>query len=205
LLVLHALRLASVAPGEVVASRSGLESGVVTDALVAAESDGWVVEHRGTLRGWALTAVGREELGRLLAEELDAAGVRRELESSYAAFLRLNGPFLELCTDWQLRRDVDEAPVPNDHSDAAHDAAVIARLEAIHREALVLVNRLAAGLGRFGGYRGRFEHAWGRLQRNDVDWFTRPLIDSYHTIWFELHEDLLATLGRTRTDEQRGA
>jgi pyruvate,orthophosphate dikinase len=34
------------------------------------------------------------------------------------------------------------------------------------------------------------------------EWIARPTIDSYHTVWFELHEHLLATLGRTRTDER---
>jgi hypothetical protein len=29
------------------------------------------------------------------------------------------------------------------------------------------------------------------------------MIDSYHTVWFELHEDLLATLGRQRSQERR--
>jgi hypothetical protein len=29
------------------------------------------------------------------------------------------------------------------------------------------------------------------------------MIDSYHTIWFELHDDLLATLGLERADERR--
>jgi hypothetical protein len=28
--------------------------------------------------------------------------------------------------------------------------------------------------------------------------FTAPLVESYHTVWFELHQDLLLTLGRQR-------
>ena len=30
---------------------------------------------------------------------------------------------------------------------------------------------------------------------------TKPMIDSYHSVWFELHEDLLATLGIERGSE----
>ena len=30
-----------------------------------------------------------------------------------------------------------------------------------------------------------------------------PAVDSYHTVWFEAHEDFLLTLGRTR--EQKGS
>ena len=62
-------------------------------------------------------------------------------------------------------------------------------------------------LARFGGYRGRLSNALARAREGGVDWVTRPVIDSYHTVWFELHEDLLATLGRTRSAERgtRGA
>ena len=35
----------------------------------------------------------------------------------------------------------------------------------------------------------------------DAEWITSPTRDSIHTIWFELHEHLLATLGRDRTTE----
>jgi hypothetical protein len=40
------------------------------------------------------------------------------------------------------------------------------------------------------------------VQGGDLDWFTRPMIESYHTVWFELHENLLATLGIQRAMEQ---
>ena len=29
------------------------------------------------------------------------------------------------------------------------------------------------------------------MRAGDSDWFTKPMIASYHTVWFELHEDLL--------------
>ena len=40
-----------------------------------------------------------------------------------------------------------------------------------------------------------------RLVDGDTDWFTKPTIPSYHTVWFELHEDLLVTLGIERSSE----
>ena len=42
------------------------------------------------------------------------------------------------------------------------------------------------------------------VEQGDTDWFTKPLIDSYHTVWFELHEDLLATLAIERAREGEG-
>ncbi|MDP9020051.1 MAG: MarR family transcriptional regulator, partial [Actinomycetota bacterium] len=47
-------------------------------------------------------------------------------------------------------------------------------------------------------------HALRRVVAGEGDWLTRPLIDSYHTVWFELHQDLLDTLGIERGSEDRG-
>jgi hypothetical protein len=37
------------------------------------------------------------------------------------------------------------------------------------------------------------------VQAGDAAYFAAPMIASYHTVWFELHEDLLATLGIARS------
>ena len=47
---------------------------------------------------------------------------------------------------------------------------------------------------------GRFEHAYARVAAGDTDYFTKPLIGSYHDVWMELHEDLLTTLGIERKE-----
>ena len=61
---------------------------------------------------------------------------------------------------------------------------------------------MASLLDRFSGYSPRLSAARRRVVAGEHEWLTRPTIDSYHTVWFELHEDLLATLGRTRTQER---
>jgi hypothetical protein len=61
---------------------------------------------------------------------------------------------------------------------------------------------LGALLDRFGRYEDRLSAAVARVEAGDHDWFTKPLIDSYHTVWFELHEDLLSTLGKERASEE---
>ena len=63
---------------------------------------------------------------------------------------------------------------------------------------------LGAALERFAAYGGRLAEALGKVRAGDVDWFTKPMIASYHTVWFELHEDLLATLGIDRSAEGSG-
>jgi hypothetical protein len=64
------------------------------------------------------------------------------------------------------------------------------------------LQELGRVLARFGVYDQRFDHAAVRVASGDHDWFTKPSIDSYHTVWFELHENLLATLGIDRSSEQ---
>jgi hypothetical protein len=78
---------------------------------------------------------------------------------------------------------------------------VIAQLEALHAQVTPICADLGAALDRFAGYGPRLASALARVQAGDVDWFTKPMIASYHTVWFELHEDLLATLGIERSSE----
>ena len=93
------------------------------------------------------------------------------------------------------------APVRH-HTDPAHDASVLADLRALHNDAAPLVALLGSLLERFGRYGMRLATAVDRVEAGDHNWFTKPLIDSYHTVWFELHEDLLSTLGKERASEE---
>ena len=62
----------------------------------------------------------------------------------------------------------------------------------------LLVDGLRAVLVRFGGYDTRFAAALARAEDGDVAWVDGTDVDSCHRVWFELHEDLIATLGRSR-------
>ena len=201
LLTLHALRLRSLCEVDVVAARFDLDPAVVEQQLAAAADAGFVRYRAGRLSGWSLTGDGRRHAEGLLAEELAQAGTRGSVEATYVRFLALNGRVLEVCTDWQVVQ-LGGQQVANDHSDADRDAQVLARFSALHREALPVVAELSGSLARLGGYTDRLAHAHDRVVAGDHAWLTRPTVDSYHTVWFELHEDLLATLGRSRSDER---
>jgi hypothetical protein len=148
-----------------------------------------------------LLGAGRLEGERMLADELDATGARDAVEAAYRRFLGLNQRCLQVCTDWQLV-DRDGTQVVNEHDDAAHDAAVIARLRALGDDVQPICAELASVLDRFAGYGPRFAAAIDHVEAGDRDWFTKPTIDSFHTVWFELHENLLATLGIGRGTEE---
>ena len=55
---------------------------------------------------------------------------------------------------------------------------------------------------RLGEYSRRLESAYDRVLAGEIDFVSGARVDSYHTVWFELHEDLLRMLGRER-EEQR--
>lgn len=143
-----------------------------------------------------LTAEGRDRLEELLARE--RAGVDRELlRERYDDFGELNQMFKRLVTDWQLV----EGTHPNDHSDAAYDAAIMRRLDEVHRRLTPLLDQLVHAAPRLEPYGRRFAAAIAKVAAGDHTWFARPLIDSYHTVWFELHEELLGLAGLSRAAE----
>jgi hypothetical protein len=196
LLVLHCCRLKGFADASTISVWSGADERAI-DAAAARLLDRGLLHlpGSGTL-GWALTPAGRSENERLLGLELELVGARTEIQAAYSRFLGLNGELRAVCTDWQVRGDM-----LNDHTDIDHDEAVIGRLVALHRRARIVCRDLDGQLSRFGRYEGRLATARQKVLDGDGGWFTQPLIDSYHTVWFELHEDLLATLGIDRSAE----
>jgi hypothetical protein len=202
-LVLHGLRLKGFADAAAIAEAVG-----VAEADAKPELDRLVGEELATYRdgrisGFALTPAGRALHAQLLADELETTGQRDAIQGAYERFLAINKDLLSICTAWQLR-DVDGESVINDHTDPAHDAAVIDQLAELHAKVSPICADLGAALARFAAYGPRLQEALDKVRAGDVDWFTKPMIASYHTVWFELHEDLLATLAIERSSEGSG-
>ena len=202
LLVLHGLRLKGFAEPPALADLYGLDLPSVEAHLSSAADDELVLRREGRISGWTLTASGRKEDERLVGEELDGVDARSEVDACYRRFLALNGDMLAICTDWQMRGVGDLAAV-NDHSDAAYDHGVIQRLVGLHDQVRPIIADLRTVLARFAPYGNRLRNALEKLLEGERDWFTKPVIDSYHTVWFELHEDLLTTLGLDRSKEEQ--
>lgn len=152
-----------------------------------------------TRLGAKLTDAGKAEETAMLDAER-AAIAPDAMQAAFDGFNALNGPFKALITEWQTR-DVDGEPQPNDHSDAAYDAAILDRLKTLDAQTMTLCDQLATLSPRMGQYGPRFARALARITGGEARYVAAPLIDSYHTIWFELHEDLITLSGRTRADE----
>ncbi len=200
LLALHGLRLKGFAEASIVAELFSLDESVVSAELEDAATSEFAMFRDGRRTGWALKPAGRAENERLLADELDASGRRDVVHAAYERFLTLNGTMLAVCTRWQVKDQ--DAQQLNDHTDADYDATVIAELKGLDDGVQPICAELAAVLPRFGVYAPRFLMALEKLVAGELEWFTKPIMESYHTVWFELHEDLLATLGINRADEK---
>lgn len=189
----QAVRLKGRAKPDDLAAAAGLAPAVaaaILDGLVAA---GHVEEARERFK---LTADGRVALEALLAEERSGVD-RAALTEGYHAFDEHNNVLKELMTRWQLK----DATTPNDHTDRAYDEAVIADLVRLDADFAPLLDRFVQLAPRLGHYPAKFAAALERIAGGDHSWFARPLADSYHTVWFELHEELIGLAGLTRAEE----
>jgi hypothetical protein len=199
LLVLHAVRILGMADEAEVAARFHLGPVVVSELLLDFQAVGWVsrVEFAGT-GGWTLTSAGLTENERRLADELATTDSRSVVEAGYHAFLPHNGRLLQAATDWQLRPSRTDPLAANDHSDPAWDQGVLDALAVLSADLRGICSTLGSRLSRFRGYDERFAAALDRVRQGDRGWVNHPKVDSCHTVWMQLHEDLLATLGRER-------
>ena len=191
--VLQALRLKGRARPDDLAPATGLTPELVTAVLDDLAVAVLVEEARDRFK---LTADGRAELERLLAAEREGVD-QAALVAGYHEFDEHNTGLKGLMTRWQLK---DET-TPNDHADPAYDAAVVADLVDLHDRFRPLLARFVELADRLAPYPGRFERALGLIAAGDHSWFAKPMADSYHTVWFELHEELIGLAGRTRAEE----
>ncbi len=196
LLVLHTLRCIGFAGTARVATAAGLGESDVESELIDLAVAGLVTHLPGEFGGWGLTDAGRAADAERITGELETAAARPALTATFQDFLVLNPELLDLCTAWQLR-SVDGVMIANDHSDPSYDDRVLDRFTEFHHRAAVVCGELSAALPRFGRYRSRLAEALQRAARGALEYVADD-VSSYHAVWAELHEDLLATLGIPR-------
>jgi len=194
--VLHCLRCIGHASLARVAAATGLPESVVESELIDLAADGNVTHTPGEFGGWGLTATGRAQDAERITDELENAGARTTVTEAYDRFLVLNPELLDLCTAWQMR-SVHGVMTANDHTDPGYDARILERLTDFDQRAQVVCAQLSAAIGRFGRYGLRLDDALARARSGALD-HVATSTSSYHTVWFQLHEDLLATLGIPR-------
>jgi hypothetical protein len=105
----------------------------------------------------------------------------------------------QVITDWQTV-DIGGSRVPNDHGDPAYDAAIIEALGKLNDLMEPVFVRLSRAVPRLRIYEKLLVKSLEAAEDGDVSWVSDVRKASYHTVWFELHEDLLRIMGRKRDE-----
>jgi hypothetical protein len=184
LLVLHAVRLKGFADAAAIADRFGLDPHQTREDLLDAQAHGRVSRTSfADLAGWSLTDTGRRRNEAQLRDEVDRTGTHATIATIHERFLPINTRASQVFTTSQLG--------------SGRAADTFRQLADLARELHDIERSLTAHLNRFAGYHDRFTGALARAI-DDPAWITGIEVDSCHRVWFELHEDLIATLGLTR-------
>jgi len=161
---------------------------LLTGGLIEPEADAFRLTSRGKVRGTALIETDRTRWG------------SERAQVALSAFHDLDLRVKEVVTGWQLR-EVGGSQVLNDHTDPAYDAAVLGRLADLHHDATKWVSSLSERPAALTRYRFRLDRALASASTGDQRYVASPRVDSYHSIWFELHEELILLAGRSRAEE----
>ncbi|OBK84113.1 hypothetical protein [Mycobacterium sp. 1165178.9] len=196
LAVLQAVRLKGRVNPADLAATLGAELGDIAPVVERLTAAGLLAEG-AMLR---ITSSGSDRLATLLAEEREDTDPAA-IAAAYDDFRAVNADFKRIVTDWQLKGGPDG--VPNAHDDAGYDAAVLARLDDVHARTMPIIAAAAVQLPRLSAYAAKLAAALDKVRAGETMWLTRPLIDSYHTVWFELHEELIVASGMTREEAAR--
>jgi hypothetical protein len=185
-LLLHTLRVKGAANAADLGTASGIEGAAArVEPLIAKGLVSRAGEGEGTIFG--LTAAGRERDAELVAAELPPS-VREQIGGEYeTAFLPVNAKFKALCANWQSGGESFE---------------LLEELLEVHDRVDGFLAKAAGPVPRLGRYRERLADALERVQDGDGDALVGAVGPSYHNVWFELHEDLIASLGRSRAEEE---
>jgi pyruvate, orthophosphate dikinase len=199
LAVMRALALLGVASEERLAA-SLVATAETVRCIVDALESGHV---NRTPRGLQIAPAGRAWLRAQLDAERTCID-HTTADRLYRSFMVLDDGFKRLVSAWQVKV-VDGREIRNDHADAAYDTVVRERLLAFHGEAAPLIDEICVAASRLQPYRSRFARASAAVAAGDGSMIASPLKDSYHTIWFELHEELMHLSGRSRAAEEAKA
>ena len=191
------LALKGMATAPAVAEILGADSESTTGVLDELCGDGQL--QLGPGDRYLLTAEGSAAVDADYAAEATVA--TPVIEPHLERFHALDARFKEVVTSWQMR-EVEGEMTMNDHEDLDYDASVVEALASeIHLGIVEIIVAVGHHVERLIDYRHRLQAALDALNDGDLKMMANPMTDSYHTVWFELHEELIRLSGRNRADE----
>jgi hypothetical protein len=195
-LVMHGLAVKRHSTPEAIAGILGLDVDEVKAAIARLVEAKRAVEVQGR---YALTPPARMALDSDYSRLYADLRANPQFKAGYDGFERINGALKQLITDWQTVT-VGGERIPNDHGDKDYDGKIIDRLGDLHERAEAVLDQLAGALPRMRIYREKLLAALEKAEDGSIAWVSDAKIESYHTLWFELHEDLLRLMGREREE-----
>lgn len=195
-LILHGLAIKKYAAAAEVAGLIGVETSVVAGFLDAQSATGRVVASNGR---FALAPTTRLAVAGDYSRHYGELRASPDFARACADFERVNRDLKALVTRWQVV-EIGGTAIANDHADKAYDRAVIDQLGRLHERAETVIAALSRHLPRLLIYRDKLTLALERAEDGAIEWVSDARIESYHTLWFELHEDLLCITGRERDE-----
>lgn len=195
-LLLHGIAIKKHADAAAIAAVVGLDPQKAVSLLADAVKRGRAVEAAGK---FMLTPTARMALEGDYSRYYGEHRANAEFVEAYEAFERINVDLKALITDWQTL-ELGGERIANDHTNQDYDRRIIDRLGNLHERADKIFARLGRHLARLQIYRDKLLGALEQAEDGAVEWVSDVRIDSYHTVWFELHEDLLRIFGRQRSE-----
>jgi hypothetical protein len=184
--LLHVLRIKGLVGIEPLEEALGVPVEALDGALAQLQAEALVAELTGAVAGWVLTPSGIEwHAAELVARRTPE--LEHGVAAAYETFLDENAPVKQILSGWQ--------------EGSGDTGSVLAELFDRHENAIEALEYAGRFAVRFRRYGHCLERALERVGDGDARYLTEPLIDSYHTVWFECHEDFLLTLGRSREAE----
>lgn len=194
--VLHGTALKRHSEAADIAGIVGLPVETVEQELALAVGTGRAIMHNDR---YALTPLADVALRSRYSLHFGHLRENPAFVQPYEAFERVNISLKQVITDWQTMT-VGGKKVANDHSDPDYDADIIDRIGAIHEQVEPIIKRLAVHLPRLSVFGDKLLSALEAAEDGDHEWVSDIRRESYHTVWFELHEDLLRIMGRERQE-----
>ena len=194
--IVRALLIKGSATPDALATESLLSADQVRSVLDALVGEGLAQRHADAVR---LTQNGKTKGHALIAADQLRWGAD-PAQTALDSFHLLNLRVKEAVTAWQLRA-VGGAQALNDHTDPVYDAEVLDRLAGIHHDTGQWLESLSGAPPELSRYLSRLERALALARKGDQRFVASPRVDSYHGVWFELHEELILLAGRSRAEE----
>ena len=195
-LALHGLAIKKHGTAAEVAAITGLQAEAAEKHLEAAVTSGRAMKSG---EKYMLKPTAQIALKSAYSRDYSTERADGDMQAAYDTFERVNEQLKSLITDWQTM-EVGGKSVPNDHSDPDYDRRIVDKLGDLHDRAEPVLDMLAAGLPRLSVWKELLLSALEKAEDGNPEWVSDAKCMSYHTTWFEMHEDLIRVLGRERLE-----